>query len=148
MKRSFVSLLVIAVAMLASAVAAQTGSATPSSDQSTAYVSGTVVSSTGSSILIKTVSGDELTFSVDSRSILPGDLPVGAQVDVSYHTLPDGMLHAAEVRRLSTTGAAARQPGDGSLPQTASPLAMTALVGLVSLVVASGIWLLVGRRYA
>src|SRR5262245_6221389 len=126
--------------MFASIVSAQS----PPSDQPTSYVSGTVVSSTGSSIMIRAESGAEMTFTVDSRSILPADLPVGSRVDISYHTLPDGKLHAAEVRSIGRP--AARSEG-ATLPKTASPLAMTALVGLASLVVASGLWL-VSRRYA
>lgn len=62
-------------------------------------VEGTVVSSTGGSLVIDTSTGQR-TFMVDAQSSLPANLAVGSRVKVEYHTLANDKFHAFKVTTL------------------------------------------------
>src|SRR5436309_10847421 len=66
------------------------------------YATGTVVSSSSSSLVIRTEAGDQMTFNLNSQTVLPSQLQAGAKVDVRYHD-EGGMYHAAEVQAIGST---------------------------------------------
>jgi hypothetical protein len=99
------------------------------------YVSGTVVSSSTNLLVIRTETGNEMTFALDSESSFPANLAVGSRVDVRYHALSGGAYHAAEVRPVGTTAEPVHKP----LPRTASPLMLVGLLGLGSMSAAAGL---------
>ena len=92
------------VALLASGSArAQSSDSAPmepnrkaSDTASTRTMTGTVVSSTTSQLIIDTGSGPQQTFAVDDRSVLPSDLTAGSRVTVSYRDDKD-MMSVAKV---------------------------------------------------
>lgn len=92
MKSSLLSLLAVAVLALAVPVMAQTE----------LTVSGTVVSSTPTQVVVRTADGREMTFAVDAQSNVPSGLAAGNAVTVNYHDMGNNMLHAA---RVTTTSA-------------------------------------------
>jgi len=99
--------------------------------QSASYISGTVVSSTDTTLVIRTDSGEEMTFNVDSATIRPTSMAVGSRIDVEYHAA-DGANHAAQVRLVGSATTTAANSNE-KLPQTASPLVTIGLVGLAAL---------------
>jgi hypothetical protein len=111
-------------------------------------VSGKVVSSSSSQLVIRTDDGRQMTFNVDSTSTVPAGLRDDARISVRYHELAGGTFHAANV---TTTAApttttpetrtdmpqepattAAAEP-TRELPATASPLPLVGLSGLLAL---------------
>jgi len=119
-------------------------------------VSGTVVSSSSSSLVIKTDSGSRMTFQVDTSSNLPVGIAAGDRVSLDYESLAGGKYHVSRVSSESTTmpsgserygktetpstetsGAAGEKPE--KLPRTASPLPLIALIGSLSVGAAVGI---------
>jgi hypothetical protein len=103
---------------------------------------GTVVSSSGSTLVISTPEGQR-TFHVDSQSSLPsGGLAVGSRVTVDYHTMSDNVLHASRVSPFianpsGTTGATTPSLGtttsgtasDGTRPSGTTTTAPTGTMG-------------------
>jgi len=87
MKASKLLLLSVAALALAVAVFAQTS----------LTVTGTVVSSSPTQVVIKTDDGRQMTFNVDAQSTVPAGLAAGKPVTVSYHDMGGGTLHAATV---------------------------------------------------
>ncbi len=87
MKASKLLLLSVAALALAVAVFAQTA----------VTVTGTVVSSSPTQVVIKTDDGRQMTFNVDAQSTVPAGLAAGNPVTVSYHDMGGGTLHAATV---------------------------------------------------
>ena len=87
MKTSLLCLLAVAVLALAVPLVAQT-------EQT---VTGTVVSSTPSQVVVKADDGRELTFAVDAQSVVPAGLAANNAVTVTYHDMGGGTLHAARV---------------------------------------------------
>jgi hypothetical protein len=87
MKTSLSFLLSVAALALAVAVFAQTA----------LTVTGTVVSSSPTQVVIKTDDGRQMTFAVDAQSTVPAGLAEGNPVTVSYHDMGAGTFHAASV---------------------------------------------------
>ena len=163
MKRAFlfgltillVGLVAIAVPM-AGAQTDQTGSSSPSTDMSN--MTGTVVSSSSTALVVRTDSGSQMTFVVDSSSTLPSNLSAGDRVTVDYSTMSDGQYHASTVSAMTGAGSAGSASGassmsstsstsgtsgtsagaTGSLPRTASRVPLVALIGAVALGAAIG----------
>lgn len=103
----------------------------------TVMVTGTVVSSTSSEVVIDTDTGARLTFAVDDTTTRPTSLTAGERVHVQYHALSGGKYHAADIAAaaLAEELDEVEVAADPLLPVTASPLA---LIGLLGLVAASG----------
>lgn len=135
-----VSLLGVAALLLAAAAWAQA----PQSGAART-VTGSVVSSTADTLVIRTAEGTEQTFSVDAQSQVPAGLSSGTQVSVSYHVLEGGRYHAARVTRQGggqnadapsrtpDAGMAPGDPGASSLPSTASAVPQLIVAGLGAL---------------
>src|SRR5688572_13627903 len=91
-------LCILGIALLAMA----TGVAAQATDPATTQkVSGTVVSSSSTSLVIDTDSGTRQTFMVDAQSTIPTGLTAGSRINVEYHALAGGQFHAAQVSTLS-----------------------------------------------
>ena len=104
------------------------------------YISGTVVSSSSNLLVIRTETGSEMTFALDSDSSFPASLAVGSRVDVRYHALDGGTYHAAEVRPVGTIAEPVpRTANNEPLPRTASPILLVGLLGLGSMSAAAGL---------
>lgn len=127
------------------AATATTAPASTSSMGPTQTVTGTVITSGSTQIVLDTATGRR-TFIVDADSDVDTDVIAGSRATVEYHTLADGRLHAAEVD-LDTAAAAAPAPAQmaSDLPQTASDLPTVGLVGLLAL--AAGLALRVARQH-
>jgi hypothetical protein len=122
-------------------------------------ITGTVVSSSSTSLVIRTESGEQKTFVVDDTSTIPSGLAAGARVSVRYTSQEGGQMRVASVARetgarAETTrepgvmergtatgtaadrgtgaGAEAEQGAGERLPETASPLPLVALAGALS----------------
>lgn len=104
---------------------------------------GTVVSSSGGALVIRTDAGEEKTFVVDAYSDVPATLTAGALVTVESQALADGRH---QVTRVTTGGAGGVVPDTGTvpmptgtstsaqeLPGTASPLLLLGLAGIVAI---------------
>jgi hypothetical protein len=78
------------------------GNPTPSPTGETSTISGTVVSSSSTALVIKTDSGTRMTFALDSNSMKPDTMTNGDRVTVDYHSLAGGKYHAAMVSKEST----------------------------------------------
>jgi len=109
---------------------------------------GTVVTSTATSLVIKTEGGQEKAFVVDAYSDIPATLSVGTSVTVESQAQADGRYTVTKVTTGATgtvpdtgtmgTGAPTTTPTDTSttaqeLPGTASPLLLMGLAGLVAI---------------
>jgi hypothetical protein len=137
-------LLGLVVLLLASPAMSQT-------DSPTQNVTGTVVSSTTDSLVIKLDDGTERTFKVDSASNLPASLASGQRVTVRFHAMSGGD-HAARVTLAGGTNPpdSAMSPGtadtssSGRLPATAGPVPALLLAGFSAL--AAGLALRRGNR--
>jgi len=145
MKTSLSFLLSVAALALAVSVFAQTA----------LTVTGTIVTSSPTQVVIKTPDGREMTFVVDAQSTVPAGLAEGNPVTVSYHDMGGGTLHAANVtvssagtpsatanppaapEPMETTGAKTRTTR--RMPATASPLPLIGLAGLLSLTAGLGL---------
>lgn len=144
MKTSLSFLLSVAALAVAVAVFAQTA----------LTVTGTVVSSSSTQVVIKTDDGRQMTFAVDAQSTVPAGLAAGNPVTVSYHDMGGGTFHAASVTvssagmPSSATAPAAQEPMERAgaktrttrrMPSTASPLPLIGLAGLLSLTAGLGL---------
>jgi hypothetical protein len=78
----------------------------------TSTVTGTVVSSSASELVLDTTSGRQ-RFVVDANSTLPASLQAGARVSVEFHRLDGDRLHVA---RVTTAPASSVPPRAGSTP--------------------------------
>ena len=124
------------------------GTATTTTTTTKADVSGTVVTSTSSSLSIRTDDGSTMTFSRDATSFVPATLKPGDRIRVSYGSATDGGQLVSSVTLLpmsttsttttnstypsSTTRSSSSSMND-ELPRTASPIGAIGLLGLVSL---------------
>jgi hypothetical protein len=142
MKTRLACLLAVAALMFAVPVIAQT----------TQSISGTVVSSTSDSLVIRTDDGTERTFKVDANSKLPSSLANGSRVTVNFHRMEGGVDHAGSVTMATAdTTPAPADPGmrtdapstAGELPATAGPVPHMILIGLSALAAGLGL-----RRYS
>ena len=116
MKRSLVfALSILAALAMAAPVIAQT--------EQTA--SGTVVSSSGTQLVIRTADGTQMTFMTDADTNKPADLTAGAPVTVRYHDM-GGTMHAASVMASSAPSATTTAPSAATTPPGTSATAAPA----------------------
>jgi hypothetical protein len=116
MKRSLVfALTILAALAVAAPVIAQT-------EQS---ASGTVVSSSGTQLVIRTADGTQMTFMTDADTNKPADLKAGAPVTVRYHDM-GGTMHAASVMASSGPSATTTAPTTATTPPGTSAAAAPA----------------------
>jgi hypothetical protein len=116
MRNRLLSFLGIAVFALATGIAAQTTDPA----MTTQTVSGKVISSSSSSLVIETDTGSRQTFVVDAQSTLPSGLTPGSRISVDYHTLANGTFHAARGTSVSAAAAPA-QPTTEARPVEPAP---------------------------
>ena len=125
-------------------------------------MSGTLVSSTGSTLVIRTDTGVETTFVLDADSILPASMVPGDRVTIEYHIRQEGGYHASHVTMNSagttapgtmsaSVSAVDQGPGttsdhDEMLPRTASPVPLVAMLSVLSITTAAGLRLLASRQ--
>jgi LPXTG-motif cell wall-anchored protein len=97
-------------------------------------ITGTVVSVDTSSVRVRTEAGQEMTFTFDTGLSIPQGLKSGDRVTVNYITSSTGFTaqSLALEAPATETGNAASKEGK-TLPQTASPLPMLAVLGTVLL---------------
>ena len=117
MRNRVLCVLSIALLALAGGLAAQGTDPAAAPAQT---ITGTVVSSSSTSLVIDTDTGTRQTFMVDAQSSLPTGLTPGTRISVDYHSLPGGQFHAAKA---ATLGAAPSQPTTEARPldTTAAP---------------------------
>jgi hypothetical protein len=142
--------------------------AVPVMAQTELTVSGTVVSSSPTQVVVKTSDGRDMTFMVDAQSTVPSGLVAGNPITVVYHDMGNNTLHAARVtssgtttapRTTTTTPATTTEPRPSSqsapmpesttpaatpestprMPATASNLPLVGLAGLLSLTAGLGV---------
>lgn len=133
---------------LAGFAAAQSEAATPTqvpvatttlaADATDITVSGEVVSSTSTALVIDSDAGQEMTFELDPLVTPASSFRVGERVTVKYHSLSGGTVYRAanvvaetehQVEPQKYEVASADLP---SLPDTATGLPLLALLGLVA----------------
>ena len=123
-------------------------------------VSGKVISSTPSTLVIETDAGEQMTFLVDSGSDIPATMTPGDRVNIAYSTNDVGKYHATTVTMTSARStdrsvtytesdrnadrSRTAMNDDDHLPRTASPLPLIALIGALS--VGAGLGLRVVTR--
>jgi membrane anchored protein len=83
-----------------------------------ASLSGTVVSSTVSSLVIRDENGVEQSFDVDTSSTVPSGLMSGSRVTVRFHNMDGGRRHVASV--MATDAGTSLAP---TTPTAAAPVA-------------------------
>jgi hypothetical protein len=112
------------------------------SSNSEISVSGTVVSSTGTELVIDTDAGQRMTFALDAKTTPATTFTAGERVTVDYHTLSGGTVyHAAtialmpqaEVEPPADEVDQVDEPESETLPNTASSLPLVGLLGLLAL---------------
>jgi hypothetical protein len=128
MRLTILGLAMLLISGLASVGVAQTSSAMS--------VEGTVVSSTATSLTVRTDTGEERTFTVEATSQLPGMLSPGNRIRVEYHNT-GGVLHAGTVTRMESvtdtrTEATTSTSVDDDLPGTAGSGPAMLLLGLLA----------------
>jgi hypothetical protein len=132
--------------------AAPSGTA-PAPTEST--ISGTLVSSSTNSIVIKTDTGVESTYVVDGTTALPAEMKPGDRINVEYRLLDGGAYHAARVTLGTETvapseasaasavgsdsGGSASGGSSSGLPQTASPLPLYGVIAVLAIGAALGL---------
>ena len=85
-------------------------------------ISGTVVSSSGTSLVIRDESGIEQTFDVDGSSTVPSGLMSGSRVTVSFHPMDGGRRHVARVTTSTTTTPLTPPASEPAAPETTTPV--------------------------
>jgi hypothetical protein len=89
-------------------------------------ITGTVVSSTPTSLVIRDANGAETTFDVDTSSGVPSGLASGSRVTVRFHDMDGGRRHAASVTTSDVdTTATTPTPSAPTEPTTFAPTAPT-----------------------
>lgn len=126
MRRIVMCIVSVVVLALGSSLAADemNPQTPPNPEPPTTTISGTVVSSSGHTLVIDTDAGNRMTFDVASTSLLPARMAPGARVQVEYHPGESGVNQVAKVTTLET---GMHRHG---LPRTASPLPFIGLIGL------------------
>jgi hypothetical protein len=91
MKRLLVSLVtLVAIATAAPAFAQISQAENPYLRPAPPLVLGTVVSSTSHSVTVSTVEGEQMTFDIDSRTVMPDELVAGQRVAIEFHATESG----------------------------------------------------------
>lgn len=100
--------------------------------QSDQEIRGTVTAMDETTLTIETVKGQVVSFAINEQSLLPEDLSVGDKVSVHHlaSTGDDGLQPITKVLIADELAV---------LPQTASPMAALALIGLAALGGAAGL---------
>jgi LPXTG-motif cell wall-anchored protein len=112
---------------------------------------GAVVSATTNAVVIRTDTGETMTFARDTSSNAPMNLAAGSRVTIQYDRRADGDLYATNISMATDAGSRTGTPGTTSttgttrqtdattrgtttstLPQTASPVVLTGLLGLAA----------------
>jgi hypothetical protein len=159
MKTRLACILGILALVLSATVSAQTQPVQRGAESS---ITGTVVSSTSTSLVIRDESGVEQSFDVDTSSTVPAGLMSGSRVSVRFHSMDGGRRHVASVMatdapattepitppaaRVQEPLAASDAAAGERLPDTASEMPLLALAGLMTL--AAGLVLRELRRRA
>ena len=81
----------------------------------TPTVLGSVTASNDHSVTLSTDSGSPMTFVIDSRSVVPAELPAGSRVRVQFHALGADAFHAGRITPL--TAAEIRAIEESSAPR-------------------------------
>jgi hypothetical protein len=110
MKRSLVFALSILAAL---AVAA------PAIAQTEQTATGTVVSSSGTQVVIRTADGTQMTFMTDADTNKPADLKAGSSVTIRYHDM-GGTKHAASVTASTAPSTTTTAPSTTTTAPTTS----------------------------
>jgi hypothetical protein len=157
MKRFFASALAIAVLSVGAVQAQDYNQTDTQHDMSTSTtVTGTVVSSVDNQLVIRTDSGQQMTFSLDQVGLDPGrmNLDAGDRVRIEHRAgTTAGTMVAVNVTELDASGAAVTQDqttryqdqtstsydDSSTLPATASPLPLIGLVGFLALLGGMGL---------
>ena len=105
MKRQLLSI-ASAVVLLLAVSAARAGE--PTTAPST--VSGTVVSASASSLVVRGSAGEEHAFVVDAKTTLPESLSAGTKVTVEFKPLADGRKQATRVTVMTASGGTSDPP--------------------------------------
>ena len=121
MRNRVLCILSIAVLALVTGLAAQT-----TEPAATQTITGKVVSSSSTSLVIETDTGTRQTFAVDAQSALPAELTPGTRISVDYHSLADGTFHAARGTSLGATASSTSQPTTEARPVETTPPMQTA----------------------
>jgi LPXTG-motif cell wall-anchored protein len=102
---------------------------------------GTVVSHEGMTLVVKSDDGREMTFTHDSSLSLPWNIKPGDRVSVEYTSDSNGyQAVGVAAAPASATASAGSSAEEESLPQTASPLPLLALMGTALLGTGAVIW--------
>ena len=127
--------------VIAGAVAAQVETTKPAETTALAAsteqisVSGKVVSSSSTELVIENDAGERMTFALDPATSTPTSFTVGERVNVQYHSASGGTVHQAA--RIIVEPPARFEPeaeevtSSTRLPETATNLPMIGLLGLV-----------------
>ena len=91
-----------------------------------ASLTGTVVSSTVSSLVIRDENGVEQTFDVDTSSTVPSGLMSGSRVTVRFHNMDGGRRHVASVMATDAGTSLAPTAPTATAPVATEPVAPTA----------------------
>ena len=102
MKRRLFSLASAAVLLLAVSGARAAEPAAPPAAQTA--VSGTVVSATASSLVVRGSGGEDHSFVVDAKTALPEKLSAGTKVTVEFKAMADGRKQATKVIVMTASG--------------------------------------------
>lgn len=112
---------------------------------STQTFTGTVVSWDGSNLVVKGDAGGQMTFTADAQTQLPSSMSTGSPIKVQYRSLEGGKYLAtsvsagtpsAKTETARSTETETATESSEELPATASPLALLALTGVLTLGVA------------
>ena len=120
MKSTILALMCVLTCVLAGVASAQseTPQAATSMPQSTM---GTVVSSDSKTLVVRTDEGQQMTFQVDTYTVLPTHLMAGEKIKVLYNRGSDNLNNATLVSLQSTTPAANPDMGAEETSPTSQP---------------------------
>lgn len=92
----------------------------PGSQTTPSEVTGTLLSSTGAWLEIRSDDGGKRTFEVDQRSLVPAGMVAGTRVKVEYYALERGRYHAIKLTLAGASTEPFRPPSPSPSP-TPSP---------------------------
>lgn len=105
---------VIGLSLFMSVVYAAPGSAKPSAGTMATMkhsISGTIVSSTATNLVIKTLRGKEMTFMLDEKTSKPAQLKDGENIQVQYE-IKNGKDLALKITERPMAASAKKSPGN------------------------------------